>query len=600
MKRTLKKWLVTLLSAVMVFSSLTITAAAEGEEYELYVGFGGDAAESGDWGYQFNSPNADNNAGDITAVTETIKVGETKTVSLTVPSEVIYTWWIAPVIVAEGVTDLSADVQVSIDGNDVTGDVDFSAGDAWWYEGTGAYDETQAIRLAGGYNEWGTHYLEAPVFTTIEYTITLNSLTVGGGDDAAAGEPVELTGPFELYVGFGGDAAESGDWGFQFNSPNADNNAGDITAVTESISVGETKTVSLTLPNEAVYTWWLAPVIVAEGVTDLSADVQVSIDGNDVTGDVDFSAGDAWWYEGTGAYDETQAIRLAGGYNEWGTHYMESPVFTTIEYTITLNSVMAGGAAPAEEEPEEEASAVGAVDLGGTYNAYLGFQTPKFSFRNACDDGSYGRDVEADMDYFHQVTGWDGNDAVTLPGTFTDAVIAGNGTYTVSVDGLSFPDGEFADQEYMNLIFLSTDIPNTGEITISDVKLSVNGSSVDLPNGALLSPDSESVINMLLQNIWNDDVKEVGYYAVPPTSMSITFTVSGFNYDAEAPAEEPSGDTSSDATPIDDTTPAPAEETTSTDTEKSGSNVVVIVVIVVVVVVAAAVAGVVVAKKKKK
>lgn len=203
------------------------------------------------------------------------------------------------------------------------------------------------------------------------------------------------------------------------------------------------------------------------------------------------------------------------------------------------------------------------------------------------------------MDYFHQVTGWDGNDAVVLPGTFTDAVIAGNGTYTVSVDGLSFPDGEFADQEYMNLIFLSTDIPNTGEITISDVKLSVNGSSVDLPNGALLSPDSESVINMLLQNIWNDDVKEVGYYAVPPTSMSITFTVSGFNYDAEAPAEEPSGDTS-DATPIDDTTPAPAEETTSTDTEKSGSNVVVIVVIVVVVVVAAAVAGVVVAKKKKK
>jgi len=596
MKKTFKKWLVTLLSAMMVFSSLTITAAAEGEEYDLFIGFGGDAAESGDWGFQFNSPNADNNQGDIQAVTEKIKVGETKTVSLTLPSETLHTYWIAPVIVAEGVSDLSADVKVSIDGNDVTGNVDFSAGDAWWYEGTGAYDETQSIRLAGGYNEWGTQYMESPVFTTIEYTITLNSLTVGGGDDAAAGEPVELTGPFDLFIGFGGDAAESGDWGFQYNSPNADNNVGDIQAVTESISVGETKTVSLTLPSETLHTYWIAPVIVAEGVTDLSADVQVSIDGNDVTGNVDFSAGDAWWYEGTGAYDETQSIRLAGGYNEWGTQYMESPVFTTIEYTITLNSVMAGGAAAPEEEEEAPASAAGAVDLDGTYHAYIGFQTPKFSFRNAFDDATYGRDVAGDVDWFNQVTGWDGNDPITIPGTFTDAEIAGNGTYTVSADGLEFPDGEFADQEFMNLIFLSTDIPNTGEITISDIKLTINGSSVDLGAGPIVSPDSVDYINMLLQNIWNDDVKELGYYAVPPTSMSITFTVSGFNYDAEAPAEEPS----TDAAPADDTTPAPAEPASSDDTKDGGTNVVLIVVIVVAVVVVAAGAGIVVSKKKKK
>ena len=163
MKKTFKKWLVTLLSAMMVFSSLTITAAAEGEEYDLFIGFGGDdAEESGGWGFQFNSPNADNNVGDIQAVTEKIKVGETKTVSLTLPAETLHTYWIAPVLVAEGVSDLSVDVQVSIDGNDVTGDVDFAAGDAWWYEGTGEYDETKAIRLAGGYNEWGTQDMESP------------------------------------------------------------------------------------------------------------------------------------------------------------------------------------------------------------------------------------------------------------------------------------------------------------------------------------------------------------------------------------------------------------------------------------------------------
>ena len=267
--------------------------------------------------------------------------------------------------------------------------------------------------------------------------------------------------------------------------------------------------------------------------------------------------------------------------------------FQSIEVNFTVTGF--GTQAAGSDAPEEEAPAA-SVDFGGTYNAYIGFQTPKYSFRNAWDDGSYGRDVAGDMDYFHQVTGWDGNDAVVLPGTLTDVVIAGNGTYTVSVDGLSFPDGEFADQEYMNLIFLSTDIPNTGEITISDVQLKVNGSGVDLMNGPIVSPDDEEYITMLLQNIWNDEVGEIGYYAVPPTSMSITFTVSGFNYDAEVQAEEP---TEAPA-PADGNDTAPAETTTSNDTEESGSNVVLIVVIVVVVVVVAAGAGIVVAKKKKK
>ena len=141
MKKTLKKFLVTLLSAVMVFSSLTITAAAdETDEYTLFIGFGADAAEGGDWGYGYAGPESDV-AGDVEAVVETIKVGETKTVSLTLPSECVYTWWLAPVLLAENVTDLDVDIQVSIDGKDVTGDVDFAAGDAWWYEGTGNYDD---------------------------------------------------------------------------------------------------------------------------------------------------------------------------------------------------------------------------------------------------------------------------------------------------------------------------------------------------------------------------------------------------------------------------------------------------------------------------
>lgn len=222
------------------------------------------------------------------------------------------------------------------------------------------------------------------------------------------------------------------------------------------------------------------------------------------------------------------------------------------------------------------------VDLNGTYHAYLGMQTPKFSFRNAFDDATYGRDTE----YFYQVTGWDdSNNAIVHPGTFNDAEIKGNGTYTVSVEGLDFPNGEFDSQDHMNLIFLSTDIPNSGEITVSDVKLTIDGRDVALAAAGFIVDEDKPYIEVGIQNIWSDDLPEIGFYNVPMTSMSITFTVSGFDYDA-APAEEASAEE--------------APVVSEAPTEEGGSNTGLIVgIVAAVVVVAGGAAGVVVAKKKK-
>jgi hypothetical protein len=142
----------------------------------------------------------------------------------------------------------------------------------------------------------------------------------------------------------------------------------------------------------------------------------------------------------------------------------------------------------------------------------------------------------------------------------------------------------------MNLIFLSTDIPNTGAITISDIVLTVDGQTPSI--NPILSPDSVNYVNMLIQNIWNDDVKTIGYYSVPPTEMSITFTVSGFAYDNEAavaPAEE---EVEADE--------AAAEADAAVESGTASGGVSPVVVVVIVVVVVAIVAGVVVAAKKKK
>ena len=261
-----------------------------------------------------------------------------------------------------------------------------------------------------------------------------------------------------------------------------------------------------------------------------------------------------------------------------------------VTFTVSNFGVSAGGT------DAGEAAGTSDVDLDGTYNAYIGFQSPSYSFRNAFDDATYGRDTE----YFNQITGWDAsNNAITLPGTLTDTEIAGNGTYTISANGIEFSADDFASQDHMNLIFISTDIPNTGAITISDIKLNINGRDVSC--NPIVSPDSIDYLNMLIQNIWNDDVASIGYYDVPVTDISITFTVSGFNYDNP----DATGETTDAAAEEEAVSEAPAEEASETpsldasaETSTSGTSPVVVVVIVVVVV--AVVAGVVVVLKKKK
>ncbi len=259
----------------------------------------------------------------------------------------------------------------------------------------------------------------------------------------------------------------------------------------------------------------------------------------------------------------------------------------SIEVTFTVSGYGTEASGSDSGDAEETASA-GSVDLDGTYNAYIGIQTPLYSFRNAYDDETYGYGT----DYFNQITGWDGSDPITMEGTITDTEIAGNGTYTVSITGMNFSDDEFASQDYFNLIFLSTDIPNTGEIKISDIVLTVDGSTPSI--SPIVSPDSETYLNMLIQNIWNEDVATIGYYSVPPTDISITFTVSGFNYDNEsATATDIAADESdSDA----DEAAAVSEDT---EEESSGISTVVIVVIVIVVIVVIAVIAVAASKKKK-
>ena len=309
---------------------------------------------------------------------------------------------------------------------------------------------------------------------------------------------------------------------------------------------------------------------IADGVVVFVVDIQV--------GSEAFMISDTDYVVSNVKVNDTAVNFIYGDLEEKGNLRIE--IYNEYGPTNTDETVW-GGEATASEETTVE---VGTTDLDGTYNGYIYFQSPSYSFRNEFYEENYGRDA-ADGSFFKQITGWDGSDAITIPGTLTDAVIAGNGTYKVSATEIEFASDDFSDStvDGMRFIGLSTDIPNDGAITISDIKLYVNGSLVE-DVSPVINEDA-AYLTISCVNTYDSDHPEnqtTGYYAVPVTDMEIEFTVSGFNYDNTAA----------------DTADTAAAETATE--EASSSNVVVIIVIVCVVVVAAVVVIVLVAKKNKK
>ncbi|MGN0435749.1 MAG: hypothetical protein ACI4D8_03865 [Wujia sp.] len=246
-------------------------------------------------------------------------------------------------------------------------------------------------------------------------------------------------------------------------------------------------------------------------------------------------------------------------------------------------TVWDGGAAV--EEPDDTASTVAEFDPNGTYNAYLGLQTPNWTYRDAWNSqNGIGSDYFGDFIF--------GNETGEKYGKVTDAVVAGNGRYTVSVTdfgSIIADDFTTAGQDYFNLLYISTDIPLSDAITISDVTLTIDGNEVQTTAAAILDPDETEYVKILIQNIWNDECKEIAYYPAPTSSVEMSFTISGFSYDK-------ADDATDDDTSVDEATPTTADDTK--DDKKDNKLIIIIIVVVVVIIVA--VVAVVLGKKKKK
>ncbi|MCM1579159.1 MAG: hypothetical protein NC078_10215 [Ruminococcus sp.] len=206
------------------------------------------------------------------------------------------------------------------------------------------------------------------------------------------------------------------------------------------------------------------------------------------------------------------------------------------------------------------------VSAEDSYNAYIGIQSASYTFRNAWNEGSYGKGITGDdgTEYFNQLTGWDGPTALNMGGDFVDAQITGDGTYSVSVSNF-----DFGSDETFNLLFISTDVPLDAGITFSDVKVIMDGQTKYTFDEAYLSPDEAEYCQPMAINIWNDDLgKSDGLfgYTMPSDSIEIQFTVSGMGAGSAAAEEETAEETTEAAPETTEAAPTPDSSTTSSTT----------------------------------
>ena len=216
--------------------------------------------------------------------------------------------------------------------------------------------------------------------------------------------------------------------------------------------------------------------------------------------------------------------------DEAGWVIVDKAAFARVE-TIEVSFTYIFGEKPAE--PEEEAIDVDAA-LAADYNAYFGIQTETYIFRNNWTEPNYGKET----DNWVHLTGWDAdNNQVNYGGEFTDAVIDGNGTYTV---GVKLGEMGLGEDETMRMLFVSTDIPSQlydqGLIEFSDFKTSLDGAK----GQSFFSVNTEGDYVQL--DILNEYDSAVGTesipYTMPKDDIVITFTISGLSKDSSAMVPE--------------------------------------------------------------
>jgi hypothetical protein len=405
------------------------------------------------------------------------------------------------------------------------------------------------------------------------------------------------------------DATFTAQFAAQFDDTVTDVNGwelGDIAATT--FAVGETATISITFDELVKFDANYAAIETDVPYPAFTAEItSFKLDG------VEIPMGAAFINDEGIVKNETLRLTIC---NKWNSDIPVQPLevgeldeFTSIEISFVVTEAdEAAITAIADADGAEDAApaAGGGFDPNGTYMAFLQVQTQNWNFRDNWCSSFFG---ESGSDWASNGGTHDGSfdvvyhtDNGVQPGTFNNAVIAGNGTYRVSIEDFNFA----ATCETFNILAVSTNIPNEGNpLEFSDVKVLMNGRDVARFDGSdgnrwviqgIDTRDNADYYQVIVINQWNNDLPDFGYIMPEDGEIAIEFTVTGFAYDKA----EDGNDEANEADEGNDT--ASGGEGTaaggSDDSDDDGSFPVVLVIVIAAAVVAVVVAIVVVKKKK--
>lgn len=252
-------------------------------------------------------------------------------------------------------------------------------------------------------------------------------------------------------------------------------------------------------------------------------------------------------------------------------------------------------------------------DPAGEYHAYFGFQMAgTWIFRDPWyseELGLEGTKFTGDAT-FSDFTRSGDDGPVKLDGTVTDAVITGNGTYSVKVEGINdilntaVKEPDVSDPK-IAMLYVDTDIPvdaRDAGFTISNVKVLIDGNEISgvaadpfypeeyedkdtknnmNANGGLIRFDAINTYQTD-QGAYKDGITDLQPY--PTDSMEIQFEVSGMTNDnPDAVIEEPEPETNGDSS-------AASEESSESGLEDtpdgiSGGTIAIVVVVIAAIVV---------------
>ena len=187
-----------------------------------------------------------------------------------------------------------------------------------------------------------------------------------------------------------------------------------------------------------------------------------------------------------------------------------------------------------------------------TYDAYLGFQTDNYIFRDPwnASNGLKSKEIK----YNSQVSLSTGDKMKGFNAKIANATMKANGTnYTVSISGVNLKTIKGVEKDAktakgFNMLYVTTQIPLTQKgVTAVNATLKIDGkvvkSGFSLPN----KPDADEYYQFMVADGYSEDdgIKNVAYpkgkdansalsslTTLPTSSMEITFQLKGANFEA--------------------------------------------------------------------